>query len=195
MPWPTAADLVAYASLNGVSLSLSDAESWLAQAVAEFEAMTGHSPFYATGVASPRDVPTRRSVILALGCGAQSVESVADMVATSYRAVWRGIPGQPRSWIRALEQRHEWGPWSDCGPASVTVTADWGAVPVGMAAPDVNMAVLARALNWAEAASGGEIAEVKQGPVTLKYATGGSPSAVRDAQFRGVVSRWSRLEV
>lgn len=200
MAWPSATELVAYAAAQGIVLDASDAAALLVQAIVDFEAMTGHSPFYADGTASARTVPTARSVVLDLQCGAQSVTLVTvegtDLDADAYRLVWRGVPGQPRSWIRGIERSFDWGPWSDGGPELVTVTADWGAVPTGSSlASGVNRAVMDRALSLNESATGGAYTEIKQGPVTLKYGSGGSVSERRDSNFSSLVGRWARVVV
>ncbi len=201
MAWPTASDLVAYAAAQGLEIETADAEALIVQAVADFEAHTGHSPFYASGVATARSVATERSVLLDLQCGAQSVVSVSVggtlLDPSTYRLVWRGVQGQPRSWVRAIERGMDWGPWSDGGPSVVSVTADWGAVPSGSSlAVGINRAVMDRALSIAESgAVTGELTEVRQGPVTLKYGEGGSTSAHRSANFASAVSMWSRVVV
>lgn len=201
MAWPEPADLVAYAAAQGVELSTTDADALLSQSVAAFEAATGHSPFYATGTVTARSVPTDLSVVLDLRCGAQSVSLVessgSEVPSSSYRLVWRGVQGQPRSWIRGIEAASNWGLWSDGGPAVVSVTADWGAVPTGSSlASGVNRAVMDKALMLAADASyGGDVTEVRQGPVTLKYGSNGSVDEKRARNYAATVAAWARVVV
>lgn len=201
MAWPDASALVAYASAQGLELSSEDAEALLSMAVSDFESMVGHSPFYATGAATARNVPGDLSVVLDLQCGAQSVASVyvsgVEVPTTSYRLVWRGVQGQPRSWVRGVEAASNWGLWSDGAPSVVSVTADWGAVPTGSSlASGVNRAVMDKALMMAaDASHGGDVTEVRQGPVTLKYGSGGSVDEKRARNYAATVAAWARVVV
>lgn len=180
MAWPDAAAFAAYLESIGIEPG-AGAEGSLEAMVARFEEETGWYPFFAAGSSSRTFRGGEFTRLWIDGC--LSVSSVAvdgsDAIETdAYAAVTRLIGSRSGGTVYALDRLDGYG-WGSFG-SQVAVTATWGAFADGDPTAELAVAgVLAgAAADFLAAGSGssGEVSEVKQGPVTIKY--GQSSSAV-----------------
>lgn len=191
--WPSASDLQQFMAVNGYgSISGPDAQRYVASAVAEWEAMTGWSPFLSSGTEETRsfDPPRYSAHGFRLEIGAWRTIATVEIggrVLESGEYVLRNVSIEPEP-VYAVDFLVSVGG----GPLSIEITGERGFCD--NLPDDVFQAVLGKAAYDASASSvsgATRLSSVQQGDVKYSY----DADAVRTLQtrFLAAVARYARV--